>query len=230
MLITNVPTGKSPMLSRYVPSGKTPRQRSPTTRPTHQRIRDPRPPPRPTHRTSNAVIRAASPPRSLARALEAEDRDPRGRDLNRPGGGYEASRHRDFLHAVDVIGDDAAPDRAADLLTPKLLAGVGVERIEVAAHIAKEYQASGSRRHAACDRVIGFDPPFPNAGVGVDGVEPSRPVSVRPRLLPEQVERIERPLTGPKLPGRRRDDFLVCLQLHRGAPVDVTSEDQIGPG
>jgi hypothetical protein len=39
------------------------------------------------------------------------DGDPRGRDLDRPGRGYETARHRDFLHPVYGIGDNAAADR-----------------------------------------------------------------------------------------------------------------------
>src|SRR5215469_9162905 len=165
--------------------------------------------------SSSRTRKCASSPPSLARAatLDAEDRDLRGRNWNRPKRRYEAGRHRDFLRAVRRIGDDAAGDRAVNLLTPKLLAVGGVNRIEVSADVAKEHEASGGRRHAGQDRIIGPQPPFPDAGVGVDGMEPSAPISVRARLLPELIERIERRLPEPRLSRSRREDFLPGLHI-----------------
>src|SRR5260370_20022275 len=86
-------------------------------------------------------------------ALDAEDRDPCGPDLNGKGGGYIAVRNRDLLHAGNHIGDNAAGDRTAEVLTPQLLAGGGVDRIEVFADLAKKHEASRRRRHSAHARV-----------------------------------------------------------------------------
>ena len=168
------------------------------------------------------------PPSAVSAALETEDSDLRSPDFNRKSGGNVAGRHRDFLRAVGCISDHSAGDRAADLLTPQLLAGGGVERIKVAAHVAKEHEASGGRRHGAQDRVIGLQPPLPHPRVGVDGVKPSRPDAVGARELSEHVERIEGLLSRPRLPDRGRYDFVPGLQLHRRAPVDVAGEDEIG--
>src|SRR6516225_4726871 len=224
------PIGKAPeMLISSVPSGKSPRQRSPTVRPTHQRSRDPRPPPRPTHRTSNAVISAVLfHVRNTSPTLDAEDRDLGAADLNGEGGGYVAGRYRDLLHAVYGISDHPAGDRAADLLTPQLLAIGGVDRIKVAAGVAKEHEASGGRSHGAEDRVIRLQPPLPDTRVGVDGVQPSGPVVVGARERSELVERIDGLLCRPRLSERGRHNFFPGLQSHRRAPVDVAGENQIG--
>ena len=88
---------------------------------------------------------------------------------------HNADRHGDLLRTARGIGDHAAADRAAEMLAPKFLPIGGIERIEVAAHIAEEHDAAGRRSHAADDRVVGLQAPFPDAGVGVDGVDPSRP-------------------------------------------------------
>src|SRR5271169_1334243 len=85
-------------------------------------------------------------------AVEPEDRDLRSPDFTRKSGRYVASRHRDFLGAVHCISDHPAGDRAADLLTPQLVAGYRIKRIEIAAHVAEEHKAAGRRRHAAEDR------------------------------------------------------------------------------
>src|SRR6267142_2123441 len=170
----------------------------------------------------------AAPPSAASVALETEDSDLRSPDFNRESGGNVAGCHRDFLRAVGCISDHSATNRAADLLAPQLLAGRRVKRIEIAAHVAKEHKAPRGRRHGAHDRIIGLQPPLPHPRVGVDGVKPSAPISVRAGKSAEYVGRIESPLSRPELPGRRRDDFLCGLQLHCGAPVDVAGEDEIG--
>jgi hypothetical protein len=71
--------------------------------------------------------------------LNPEDRDLRSPDFGRYGGRYVAGRHRNFLGAVHRVSDHSAADRAADLLTPELLPVGGVNGIEVATYIAKEY-------------------------------------------------------------------------------------------
>ncbi len=65
-------------------------------------------------------------------------------------------------------------NRTAGFLTPSFLT-VSVYRIEIAAHIAEEYNTSGRRGHAALYGVVGLHSPFPNAGVGVARVNPTSP-------------------------------------------------------
>src|SRR5450631_244000 len=163
-------------------------------------------------------------------ALETQNGDLRFADVGRHGRRNVAGRHGNLLRAVGRIGDHSAADRAADLLTPQLLAGGGVERIEVAAHVAKEHEASGSRRHGAEDRIIGLQSPLPYARVVIDGVKPSRPDTVGARELSHQIKWIQGLLCDPRLPDRGRQDFVPGLQLHRRAPVDVAGEDEIGHG
>src|SRR5215475_7124122 len=82
-------------------------------------------------------------------AIEAQHDDLGLHDLGRPGEVGEAGRHGNLLRAVRRVGDHAAADRAAEILAPELLAGGGVERIEVAADVAEEHDAPGGRSHAA---------------------------------------------------------------------------------
>jgi hypothetical protein len=70
-------------------------------------------------------------------ALEAEDGDLRLGDRNRPDGGYEAGRHRDSLCAPGGVSDYAPAERAAEFLTPELLAAGVAERIKVSADVAE---------------------------------------------------------------------------------------------
>ena len=141
-------------------------------------------------------------------AVEAEDDDLGGHDLRRPREHRKAGRHGNFLRTVRGIGDHAAADRAAEILAPKLLAVGGIERIEVAADVAEEHDAAGRRRHAADDRVVRLQAPLPDAGVGVDGVDPSSPVSLRTAYPAEHVERVPRRHSGPWLPDRHRPQFI----------------------
>jgi hypothetical protein len=71
-------------------------------------------------------------------AFETKDRDPRGLDLDWPNGRNEARCHRNFLQPVGRIGDHAAGDCAADLLSPQPLAIGGVVRVEVSADVAEK--------------------------------------------------------------------------------------------
>src|SRR5271166_5878987 len=75
----------------------------------------------------------AQRPMSLVRggAVEAKDYDLSGHDLRWPGKHCKAARYGNLLRAVRGIGDHAAADRAAKVLTPKFLAVGGIERIEV---------------------------------------------------------------------------------------------------
>ena len=102
-----------------------------------------------------------------------------GRDLRWPKDFRETVRNGHSLRPIDGIGDDAAANRAADFLTPQFAAICCVERVEIAAHVAEEHDASDRRRHAALDRIIGLRPPFPGARVGIDGGDPPSPVKDR---------------------------------------------------
>ena len=113
------------------------------------------------------------------------------------------------------------------MLSPKFLPIGGIERIEVAAHIAEEHDAAGRRSHAADDRVVGLQAPFPDAGVGVGGVEPSRPGTV---FLAEHVEWVEGRHSDPWLPDRYRPKLFDTLQRHRVAPFDLADHDEVRPG
>ena len=126
------------------------------------------------HAASDLVPSAAA-----ARREAPRHDDLGGHDLRWPGEVRKAGRHGNLLRTVRGIGDHAAADRAAEILAPKFLAGGGIERIEVAAHVAEEHDAAGRRSHAADDRVVRLQAPLPDAGVGVDGVDPPSPVSVR---------------------------------------------------
>src|SRR5271166_3302898 len=110
--------------------------------------------------TATGRERPAQRPVSLVHggALEAKDFNLGGHDFRRPGEHGKAARHGDFLRAVGGIGDHAAADRATEILPPKFLAGCGVERIEIAADVAEEDDASGRRSHAAEDWVVGLQP------------------------------------------------------------------------
>src|SRR5215472_3199959 len=95
--------------------------------------------------------------------LDAQYLDLGSNDLCWPGRACEARRHRDLLRAVRHIGNHAACDRAAELLAPKFLAGGGVERVEIAADVTEEHDASGRRGQAADDWVVGLQAPLPDA-------------------------------------------------------------------
>src|SRR5215510_8309265 len=138
---------------------------------------------------------------SLARgcAVEAQHDDLGLDDLRRPRGVREARRHRDLLRAVRRVGYHATADGAAEILAPELLAAGGIERIEVAAHVAEEHDAPGRRSHAADDRVVGLQAPLPHAGVGVDGVHPPGPMSLRTAHPAENPKRVPRRHPGPWL-------------------------------
>src|SRR5262245_9406350 len=167
---------------------------------------------------------------SLARggaALEAQHHDLGLDDLRRPGEVREAGCHRDLLRAVHRVGDHAAANRAAEILAPQLLAAGGVERIEVAAHVAEEHDASSGRRHGADDRVVGLQAPLPHAGVGVDGVDPPGPVSLRTAHSAEYPERVPGRHSGPWLPDLHRPQLRDGLWRDRVAPVDLADENEI---
>src|SRR5215475_83691 len=161
-------------------------------------------------------------------AFDAQDRYFRSPDFGWKGGRYVAGRHRDFLSAVHRVCDHPAADRAADLLSPQFLAGCRLNRIEIAARVAKQNKAPSGWRHAAQDRIIGLQPPLPRPRVGVGGVKPARPDSVGARELSELVERIEGLLSRPRLPERGSRNFFPGLQPDSGAPFDVGSEDEVG--
>src|SRR5271165_997551 len=108
---------------------------------------------------------------SLARSgtVKAQDDDSGRSRLRWPRDHGEAVGHGNFLGTVHAIGDDAAPDAAADAehLAPELLAVGRIERIEVAAEIAEEHHAAGGWGDGAENGVVGFHAPLPNPSVGV---------------------------------------------------------------
>src|SRR5271154_2204764 len=71
--------------------------------------------------------------------------------LHRPCNHRKSVGYRDFLLTGHAIGDDPAADpaTAAENLPPKFLAGCRIERIEVAAQVAKEHDASGGWSESA---------------------------------------------------------------------------------
>jgi hypothetical protein len=95
-----------------------------------------------------------------------------------------------------------------EILAPELLAVGGVERIEVAANIAEEHDAPGRRSHAADDRAVRLHAPLPDAAVGVDGIDPSGPVSVRTAHSAERPKRVPSRHPGPWLPDLHRPQFI----------------------
>src|SRR5271154_2941927 len=101
--------------------------------------------------------------------LKAQDFDFGGHDFRWPCEIGKSARHGNFLRTVHRIGDHSAADRSAELLAPKFLAVGSIKRIEVAANIAEEYDASGRRRHTAKNRVVRLQTPLPDASVGVGG-------------------------------------------------------------
>src|SRR5262249_57657481 len=128
---------------------------------------------------------------------------------------------------VSVYVTPPTPDGAAEILIPQLPAAGGIERIEVAAHVAEEHDASGRRRHAADDRVVGLQAPLPHAGVGVDGVDPPGPVSNRTAESAEHPERVPRRHSGPWLSELHRPQLGDVLRRDRVAPVDLADEDEV---
>src|SRR5262245_28681231 len=78
-------------------------------------------------------LRAITCFRTLAQSLDAKDKQ------------RVAGRDRDPLLAVDLEADRVGPDFAAGLKLPQRLAGLGVERKEIAVEAAAEDQASGRR-------------------------------------------------------------------------------------
>src|SRR6516165_7546377 len=77
----------------------------------------------------------------------------------------------DLLCPVDSIGNDAAANRTADILTPQFAPVCGVKHVEIPAHVAEENDASCGRRHAALNGIIRLCSPSPSARIGVDGVD-----------------------------------------------------------
>ena len=130
------------------------------------------------------------------------------------------------MGAVRGIGDHTAADRAADLLTPQPLTVGNIQSLEVAAHISEEDDASCRRGYAAQDWVIGLQPPLPDAGVGVGGVDPSRPISERIGHTVGVIG-VDRRHSGPRLAGAYSLDTFVLLQRHRRAPIDFADEDEV---
>src|SRR4029077_17139283 len=132
----------------------------------------------------------------------AQYHDLGGHDFRWPGEHREPTRHGDFLRTVRGVGDHAAGDRAAEVLAPELLAIGGIERVEVAAYIAKEHDASRRRGHTAENRIIRLQAPLPEDGVGIDRIDPSSPVPLGSAFFAEHVERVPGRHSGPWLSDR----------------------------
>src|SRR6185312_11288697 len=60
----------------------------------------------------------------------------------------DAARHGDILPAVLLPGDRLPLDAGAGLELPELLAGIGVEGLELAGELAAEHHAARRRQHA----------------------------------------------------------------------------------
>src|ERR1700733_118091 len=110
--------------------------------------------------------------------LETQYFDLGSRDLHGPLEVGEAICHGQLLRAVRHVSDDTASHSAIKLLAPQLLAGGGIERVEIPAHIADEHHTSSCWCHRSDDGVVGLQTPLPYATVGVDRVDPSRPLVV----------------------------------------------------
>src|SRR5579872_3463593 len=97
-------------------------------------------------------------------------------DLGETGG------DRDPLLASRCIGDDPTTDGATNFPAPQFMSSSCVDSIKISTHIAEEHNPSRRRRHAALDGVICLNPPFPCAGIGVIGINPTGPFAKRIRL------------------------------------------------
>src|SRR5262249_47303273 len=130
-------------------------------------------------------------------ALDAEDGHFRRRVLRRPENSRQAGGGGNELLSFGLVGYDAAADGAANLLPPQFVAGVSVENIEIAAHVAEEHDATRRRRDAALHRIVGPNAPAPCTGLGVNGIDPTRPIRYRIWLAPEVIG-VQRIHAGPR--------------------------------
>jgi hypothetical protein len=86
----------------------------------------------------------------------------------------------------------------------------------------------GARTDPCGGRGVTRAPTATDARVGVDGVDPSRPVAIRTCWFAERIEWVECLHSEPWLPDRRVPNCLIILQRHRVAPIDLADEDQVG--
>src|SRR3954447_25608194 len=82
-----------------------------------------------------------------------------------------AARHGDILHAVLLPGHRLSLDARAGLELPELLAGVGIEGLELAGQGAREYDAARGRQHAGEARDVAWCFPLRLAGHGIDRLQ-----------------------------------------------------------
>src|SRR5215831_7342230 len=171
--------------------------------------------------------RTTTPPSFARRGLvEAEHDDLGVHGFRGPGEHRKPPRHGHLLRAARGIGDHATAERTAELLPPQLLARGGIERVEVAADIAEEHDPTGGGRHAGDDRIVGLDAPLPDAGVGVDGVNPTGP---RANFqVAECPERVPRRHTRPWLSDGDPAQLIDVLRPYDVAQLDLAYEDEVG--
>src|SRR5262245_8833336 len=83
--------------------------------------------------------------------------------------GVAAATHRDMLLPVDGVRDRHRVRARAAVEAPEPLAGLRVERVEVAVALAEEIEAAGGDEPAADQRLLGVVLPGDLARVDVDG-------------------------------------------------------------
>src|SRR5262249_51303456 len=152
-----------------------------------------------------------------------------GCDFGWPQNFCETFCNGDLLCPIDRIGNDAAANRAAEVLAPQFAPVCCVKHVEISTHVAEENDTARRRRHAALNGIIRLCPPSPSARVGIDGVRPTRPVKSRVRLTPG-VERVDRCFAGPWLAGRDGGDFLGRHERNGGAPFNLADENEVQLG
>src|SRR5215467_10045129 len=148
-----------------------------------------------------------------------------GCDFGWPQNFCETFCNGDLLCPIDRIGNDAAANRAAEVLAPQFAPVCCVKHVEISTHVAEENDTARRRRHAALNGIIRLCSPSPSARVGIDSVRPTRPVKSRVRLTPG-VERVDRCFAGPWLAGRDGGDFLGRHKRNGGAPFDLADENE----
>src|SRR3954453_5217135 len=87
------------------------------------------------------------------------------------GPGAPAGRHGDVLPAVDAVAARAAVVATAALELPQLLAGAGVERVELARGLAGEDEVAAGRQDGGAHRDVVLPAPLLAARPRVEGAD-----------------------------------------------------------
>ena len=117
----------------------------------------------------------------------------------------------DILLSLQLVGDDAAGDRASGIEAVERLAVTRIEREKIAEQVAGEKHIARSRRQRRVHRRRRMHAPAHLAGRRIDGVDPARP------LVPRVVRA---PAVREAGIGNRRDPLRLRTELEHGAPVD----------